>query len=303
MKKVVCQNCKQEYETEDSIQAANYSCPKCNVPFSDISLTPCPTTIPVPAAKSRMVYCILAVLFGQLGIHNIYSGHTARGIIKLLLLILLGWTIIIPLGVFICIIVELLTVTNDKHGVPFNDTLGIAGVILSIGIGLFCQFFFATILAAMLLPALSTARNRAREVHCVNNVKQISYGYVMYVSDYEAPPNEMSQLKPYFDGNLALFSCPSSADKSQPSYFLVTYPVPVEKMSKPSAVPIIIEKLGNHRKHVTVAFADGHVETVAVRSNSYTDLLNSFPNMDEQERTVLAKQLAQWDAEGPFLTK
>jgi hypothetical protein len=40
-----------------------------------------------------------------------------------------------------------------------------------------------------------------------------------------------------------------------------------------------------------------------VRSNSYTDLLNSFPNMDEQERTVLAKQLAQWDAEGPFLTK
>ncbi len=296
MKKVDCQNCKQDYETEDSIQAASYSYPKCNVPLSEITQAPSPTTIPVPAAKSHMVYCMLAVLFGQLGIHNIYSGHTAHGIIKLLLLSLLGWTIIIPLGVFIWIIVEMLTVTADKHGIPFNDKLGRTGVILSIGIGLFCQFFFATILAAMLLPALSTARNRARVVRCENNVKKISRGYAIYVDEYKAPPTEMSLLMSYAWDN-EVFRCPGSSDDNQPSYLLVTYPVSIEKMSKPSAVPIIIEKLGNHRNHVTVAFADGHTEPVAVRGNSYTDLLNSFPNMDEQERTVLAKQLAQWDAD------
>ena len=41
------------------------------------------------------------------------------------------------------------------------------------------------ILAAMLLPALSQAREKARQAHCINNLKQIGMGMVLYVNDYD----------------------------------------------------------------------------------------------------------------------
>jgi prepilin-type N-terminal cleavage/methylation domain-containing protein/prepilin-type processing-associated H-X9-DG protein len=40
------------------------------------------------------------------------------------------------------------------------------------------------ILAAMLLPALSKAREKARTISCTSNVKQIALGTHMYLSDY-----------------------------------------------------------------------------------------------------------------------
>ena len=41
------------------------------------------------------------------------------------------------------------------------------------------------ILAAMLLPALSAARERAKASNCVNNLKQLGYGFTMYAGDNE----------------------------------------------------------------------------------------------------------------------
>jgi len=41
------------------------------------------------------------------------------------------------------------------------------------------------ILAAMLLPALSQARDRARQAVCVNNMKQFYLTWSMYAQDYE----------------------------------------------------------------------------------------------------------------------
>ena len=41
------------------------------------------------------------------------------------------------------------------------------------------------ILAAMLLPALSMAREKARAAKCINNLKQIGLAQAMYAQDYE----------------------------------------------------------------------------------------------------------------------
>ena len=44
------------------------------------------------------------------------------------------------------------------------------------------------ILAAMLLPALSAARERARSATCTSNLKQLGLAYHMYMDSYEGNP-------------------------------------------------------------------------------------------------------------------
>jgi len=82
------------------------------------------------------------------------------------------------------------------------------------------------ILAAMLLPALSQAREKARQAVCMNNLKQIGLMMHMYGQDYDdyvvpvnsylwgVGPNATNKmtwpyfLLPYFDNKTKIFYCP-----------------------------------------------------------------------------------------------
>jgi len=54
------------------------------------------------------------------------------------------------------------------------------------------------ILAAMLLPALSQARDRARQSTCMNNLKQLGITIIMYCDDY-------GYMFPYYDAGFSWY--------------------------------------------------------------------------------------------------
>ena len=307
MKKIYCQACKQYYEIEDHLSATSYTCMKCQGPLVDAP-TNAPLAAPAPppssnggfnaqpAPKSRLVYCILGILFGTLGVHNFYSGHTKPGLIKLILTVLLCWTLVVPLGIFIWTLIEIVTVNADSEGRPFDSKFGCFGIAAIL---LVIVLFMATTMAvpaAMLLPALSKAREKARQVSCTSNLKQVGLAYMMYCDDNNGmPPPSMDLLVPYV-GNDKVSHCPSlPPEDTRPAYRMVVYPFSPDKMTRPSTAPIIIERLGNHKNNLNIYYADGHVEAKFVQADSYQALLPHFTDLEDTVLAALEDQLQQWD--------
>ncbi|NLF59572.1 MAG: DUF1559 domain-containing protein [Lentisphaerae bacterium] len=88
------------------------------------------------------------------------------------------------------------------------------------------------ILASMLLPALSKAREKARQITCTNNLKQVGLATQMYLSDHELFPSYKDdgtsmegklwdkQLSEYigygFNSGPPVFNCPSATETNSP---------------------------------------------------------------------------------------
>jgi len=86
------------------------------------------------------------------------------------------------------------------------------------------------ILASMLMPVITMVMERARRVHCLNNLKQIGNGLLMYASDFQDrlpvagatgdeeealvvdPMTSLSLLYPNYIPDPRLFTCRSTDD-------------------------------------------------------------------------------------------
>ncbi len=72
----------------------------------------------------------------------------------------------------------------------------------------------------MLLPALSKAREKARQVRCLSNLKQLGIGFMMYLEDYDERFPRRTEGARYWRTHLyyytgqksELFRCPSDRD-------------------------------------------------------------------------------------------
>jgi prepilin-type N-terminal cleavage/methylation domain-containing protein/prepilin-type processing-associated H-X9-DG protein len=163
------------------------------------------------------------------------------------------------------------------------------------------------ILAGMLLPALSQAREKARRINCAANLKQIGLASRMYSDDYkEQFPNE--DMEQAFNKLISLgylttpkvFVCPSTThnvasttlttspdDGGTPdlSYIYINdarmaigYPR-LSESTCGTATMLSSDWLDNHTKFGNVLYGDGHVKGYAGSAWLFDNDNHGVPNL------------------------
>lgn len=98
-------------------------CPACGQPVNGPVVGAARAPKVFPEGKSHLVYWVLGLYLGSLGIHNFYLGEKTQGIIKLLITLLLGWTGIGVLAVVIWSLIEVFP--SIKYSVKQAEKAGI----------------------------------------------------------------------------------------------------------------------------------------------------------------------------------
>ncbi len=158
----------------------------------------------------------------------------------------------------------------------------------------------AGILAAMFLPAINPAGPTAYRMWCMNNMKQIGLALRMYSNNnrkryqkHEFYPDESGDkgLKKLLIGyleNKEIYKCPKDK-RVKKTFWEKTFgssPKPEELKFKSDyiylggfhedeapVIPILFDKIGNHKNHCNVIFSDGQPEYYKLEYGIYDDLL------------------------------
>lgn len=179
-----------------------------------------------------------------------------------------------------------------KRGEAGGSGMARAGLIT----GYFGLFFngiaIVAIMAGMLLPALSKARESARKAQCKNNLKQIGIALIMYAADNngELPPSdgvqglELLRSKRYLE-NSKFFVCPACdtnpAPYGQPLSEATcdyNYKGGMNVQTANYQSPIVTDKQHNHGDDGNVLFIDGHVESK--KGYAWEELFNNLKTSD-----------------------
>lgn len=160
--------------------------------------------------------------------------------------------------------------TLNGHGIALAGTI-VSGVFL----------LMLPIWAAMLLPALAKAKQRAQTIQCVNNMKQLALAARIYAADHENhfPPAATwgDAIKPEVP-NEKTFKCPAANRNDRCDYAFnsqlggmntenvngdtVLFFETDDSWNANGGKELLNEKW-RHGRLCVVAFADGHVEQVS----------------------------------------
>ncbi len=214
---------------------------------------PLPSTVPpLPAKTSGLA--ITSLVLGILGLFT--CGITA------LFGLILG-------------VVAMVKAKQPGRGASGGSGIALAGVIVSAIFLLMIPIF-----AAMLLPALAAAKQKAQEINCMNNEKQLALAVRIYSDDHtnQLPPAATwcDAIRSYV-GSEKTFLCPAGDPGKRCNYaFNAKLGGMDESKIAPDSV-LIFESDGGwnanggleqmigkprHAGRFVVAFADGHVEAV-----------------------------------------
>ena len=167
---------------------------------------------------------------------------------------------------------------NQSKGQLGGQGLALAGTIVSA-----VFLLLAPITAAMLLPALAKAKQKATGIQCMNNVKQLNLGLMMYANDnkdvFPSGTAWCDTLLPYLGGSAKVFICSQGA-LNQRGHYAVNARLAghsIKDIQAPAQTVLVFEIDGGwnvsggrellpvkarHGGAYAVGFADGHVEMV-----------------------------------------
>ena len=124
---------------------------------------------------------------------------------------ILGVLCLGPITGIPALILGIFALSRSRHqpGRDHGTGFAVAGITLGLA-----SFIFILIMAGMLLPALAKAKDKARSIHCLNNLKQIGLASTIYSNDHVgALPADLTYLSQVgFDP--AILWCPSDSAKS-----------------------------------------------------------------------------------------
>ena len=166
---------------------------------------------------------------------------------------------------------------NKSQGRTGGQGIALAGMIVSAAF-----LLLAPISAALLLPALARAKQKAMSIQCMNNVKQLNLGLILYANDHKdrfpAGTNWCDSLQPYIK-NDKTFLC-SQGKPGQRSHYAFNARLAgleLNQVTAPAETVLIFETDGGwnvsggpellpakprHNGAYAVGFADGHAELV-----------------------------------------
>lgn len=174
-------------------------------------------------------------------------------------------------------IIALVKVKNSR-GALSGGGLALAGIIVSA-----IFVFMIPIFAAMLLPALAAAKQKAQTVNCMSCVKGLTFEMRMYADNnqnhYPAATNWCDALLLQSNTGLTnIFHCPADFSGGRCSYAFNAQVAGAETGKVDPATVVIFEANGGwnrsggkelllvnprHGRQIVVGFADGHVEAVS----------------------------------------
>lgn len=245
MKRFLCPHCMQEIQVEDNMAGQAMTCPHCSKQFA----------IPVANAMPMALVNDFSASAPHPKTLSLATTSMILGIISFM-------------GVPFCGIAALITGIKAQNKINSSNGLLLGNGQATTGIVFGCwsiiRITILAILAAILLPELSKARERAIEISCINNLKQIAIASQLYADDNNGYlPNSMEDTQSYLEsifGSTSVLKCPNAPNSKDGTYtFFPLEERKLYKIKKPSETPVAI--CTRHKQGDIVLYADGHVQT------------------------------------------